>query len=71
MPELIEAERRRDPGIAAILEALGANTTVETVPIPIDCTDGFLRRFLCAPGTHARSGGAARAIELGLCAGGR
>lgn len=48
-PELIEAERRRDPPIARIAELLGGDVEVRTVPIPIDCADGFTEAFYARP----------------------
>jgi SAM-dependent methyltransferase len=47
-PELIEAERKRYPGIDRICELLGG-ARVEEVPIPIDCTDGFTEAFYARP----------------------
>jgi hypothetical protein len=48
-PELIAAERRRYPPIGAIRAALGGATEVRTVPVPIDCTDGFTEAFYARP----------------------
>ena len=49
VPELIEAERRRYPPIERICEVLGGTSTVATVPVPIDCTDGFTEAFYARP----------------------
>jgi SAM-dependent methyltransferase len=49
VPELIAAERRRYPAIDHICDVLGGATTVTTVPIPIDCTDGFTEAFYARP----------------------
>ncbi|WP_305782518.1 class I SAM-dependent methyltransferase [Symbioplanes lichenis] len=49
VPELIVAERRRYPRIAAIAAALGEGTEVAEVPIPVDCTDGFAEAFYARP----------------------
>jgi SAM-dependent methyltransferase len=47
-PALIAAERRRYPPIDRICELLGG-ATVEAVPIPIDCMDGFTEAFYARP----------------------
>jgi hypothetical protein len=49
VPELFEAERRRYPAIDTICAALDPAATVEEVPIPIDCTDGFTEAFYGRP----------------------
>jgi SAM-dependent methyltransferase len=49
VPELIAAERGRYPAIATIRALLGERTTVETVRIPADCTDGFTEAFYARP----------------------
>jgi SAM-dependent methyltransferase len=48
-PELIETERKRLPEIATIQQALGGATTVQAVPIPLDCTDGFIEAYYGRP----------------------
>ncbi len=48
-PELIVAERRRYPLIAAIGDGLGGNTDVQSVPIPLDCVDGFTEAYYGRP----------------------
>jgi hypothetical protein len=48
-PELMAAERRRYPAIDRIRAAIGESTTVLTVPIPIDCVDGFTEAFYARP----------------------
>jgi SAM-dependent methyltransferase len=48
-PELAEIERRRFPSIATICGALGEPTEVHSVPIPLDCTDGFAEAFYGRP----------------------
>ncbi|MET0790599.1 MAG: methyltransferase domain-containing protein [Polyangiaceae bacterium] len=40
-PEAIETEAARFPSLAALTEGLGGLTTVKSVPIPLDCKDGF------------------------------
>lgn len=48
-PEVIETEARRYPRPALIAELLGGETTVTTVPIPLDCTDGFGEAYYGRP----------------------
>jgi hypothetical protein len=49
VPELIAAERRRYPAIDRICDVVGGTCSVTTVPIPIDCTDGFTEAFYARP----------------------
>ena len=49
VPELLAAERARSPAIARIVDALGGRADVVTVPIPIDCVDGFSDAFYARP----------------------
>lgn len=48
-PEVIDAERRRYPDLEAVAAALGGRVEARTVPIPIDCTDGFGEAFYARP----------------------
>jgi hypothetical protein len=48
-PELIAAEYRRYPPIDKILLGLGGNTEVTTVPVPVDCVDGFTEAYYARP----------------------
>jgi SAM-dependent methyltransferase len=48
-PELIVAERRRYPAIAAVADAIGPTAEVTEVPIPIDCVDGFVEAYYARP----------------------
>jgi hypothetical protein len=48
-PELIAVERRRYPSIAAIANQLGTRTQVTTVPVPVDCIDGFTEAYYARP----------------------
>lgn len=48
-PELIAMERRRYPTIDVIAAAIGDQSTVTTIPIPIDCTDGFTEALYARP----------------------
>lgn len=48
-PELITAERRRYPAIETIRSLIGTASRVESVPVPIDCVDGFTEAFYARP----------------------
>jgi SAM-dependent methyltransferase len=48
-PELIAAEQRRYPSIAAIAQALGGEAQILTIPIPIDCADGITEAYYGRP----------------------
>jgi SAM-dependent methyltransferase len=48
-PELLAAEAKRTPAIAHIAEQIGPRSEVLTVPVPLDCTDGFLEAFYGRP----------------------
>ena len=48
-PEVIAVEARRYPAIEAISLVLGSDTTVTPVPIPLNCTDGFLEAYYGRP----------------------
>ncbi|MFB6439865.1 class I SAM-dependent methyltransferase [Streptomyces sp. NPDC056411] len=49
VPELRRAEAGRYPAIKTITDALGPGTEVHSVPIPIDCVDGFTEAFYARP----------------------
>ncbi|MFI0724194.1 hypothetical protein [Streptomyces sp. NPDC021224] len=38
---MLDTEGRRHPPIGAVTEAFGGRADVMTVPIPVDCADGF------------------------------
>lgn len=48
-PEVIAVERRRYPAISAIAAAIGTTAEVTSIPIPLDCTDGFTEAFYGRP----------------------
>ncbi len=48
-PEVIETEARRYPSVPALAEGLGGEVTVATVPIPLDCSDGFNEAYYGRP----------------------
>jgi SAM-dependent methyltransferase len=48
-PEVVNAERARYPSVKFIVDVLGGNCEVITIPIPIDCVDGFQEAFYGRP----------------------
>jgi SAM-dependent methyltransferase len=48
-PEVLAAEGRRYPPIERLREGLGGGVQVHTLPIPRDCTDGFMEAFYARP----------------------
>lgn len=48
-PEVLAAEARRYPALARIAAALGGGVTIESVPIPLDCRDGFNEAYYGRP----------------------
>jgi SAM-dependent methyltransferase len=52
-PEVIDTEARRYPSTAALADGLGGgqggSVAVATVPIPLDCTDGFNEAYYGRP----------------------
>ncbi|MEM1364024.1 MAG: class I SAM-dependent methyltransferase [Pseudomonadota bacterium] len=49
IPEVRENEARRFPPLACITKALGGNVLVESVPVPLDCRDGFNEAYYGRP----------------------
>lgn len=49
IPELFEVEAARMPPIDRVRAALGGVTDVQIVPIPADCTDGFVQALFARP----------------------
>jgi SAM-dependent methyltransferase len=49
VPEVIEAEARRYPALDHIASVLGGDVTVTTVPVALDCVDGFAEAFYGRP----------------------
>jgi SAM-dependent methyltransferase len=66
VPELVERDRRDFPEIPRLVASLGGQTRVVTVPVPANCTDGFLLAFwsrpeaVLDPGARAATSGFAR-----------
>lgn len=48
-PDVLDTEARRYPPLAGLTAALGGTVTVEPVPIPLDCTDGFNEAYYGRP----------------------
>lgn len=48
-PEVIEVEKSRYPTIEFIKNSLGGNCKVVSIPIPLDCKDGFQEAFYGRP----------------------
>jgi SAM-dependent methyltransferase len=48
-PALLAADRRRFPTVEDLVEALGAPCTVTGVPVPHDCSDGFMGAYWRRP----------------------
>ncbi|MEV0323884.1 class I SAM-dependent methyltransferase [Streptomyces sp. NPDC050658] len=48
-PEVLDTEARRYPPLNRLLAALGGTSTVQTIPIPLDCTDGFNEAYYGRP----------------------
>ena len=48
-PEVLATESARYPTLARIADALGGFVGVRTIPIPLDCTDGFNQAFYGRP----------------------
>ncbi|WP_372344106.1 class I SAM-dependent methyltransferase [Streptomyces sp. KL116D] len=48
-PDVLDTEARRHPHLATLTGALGGTVTVEPVPVPLDCTDGFNEAYYGRP----------------------
>ncbi|MFT4234512.1 MAG: class I SAM-dependent methyltransferase [Microbacterium sp.] len=48
-PDVISTERRRYPAMSQLAEGLSGTVTVDLVPIPLDCTDGFNEAYYGRP----------------------
>lgn len=49
VPSLLAGERRRFPAIGQIVTGLRNRCVVSTLPVPIDCADGFVHAFYGRP----------------------
>jgi SAM-dependent methyltransferase len=52
LPEILAADRRIFPSLDWYAPILGGRTSVTTVPIPHDCTDGFLGAYWRRPAAY-------------------
>ncbi|MEV7618350.1 class I SAM-dependent methyltransferase [Streptomyces sp. NPDC089799] len=48
-PEVLDTEARRYPSVEELAAALGGSGSVRSVPIPLDCTDGFNEAYYGRP----------------------
>ncbi|WP_406101080.1 hypothetical protein OG698_02245 [Streptomyces sp. NBC_01003] len=48
-PDVLETEARRYPPLDRLTATLGDTTTIQPVPIPLDCTDGFNETYYGRP----------------------
>ncbi|KUN09246.1 ubiquinone biosynthesis protein [Streptomyces yokosukanensis] len=48
-PDVLDTEARHHPPLHRLTAALGGTTTVQPVPIPLDCTDGFNEAYYGRP----------------------
>lgn len=48
-PEVIDVEKQRYPTISFLADALGGNCEVQSVPIPLNCVDGFQEAYYGRP----------------------
>jgi SAM-dependent methyltransferase len=49
VPEVIDTEARRYPGVDALSDGLGGPVATTVVPVPLDCTDGFNEAYYGRP----------------------
>jgi SAM-dependent methyltransferase len=49
VPEVIDIDRQCFPAIELITETLGETSSVEPVPVPSDCSDGFVEAYWARP----------------------
>ncbi|WP_405402278.1 class I SAM-dependent methyltransferase [Streptomyces sp. NBC_01104] len=48
-PDVLEIEAGRYPSLDRLTTALGGATTIQSVPVPLDCTDGFNEAYYGRP----------------------
>jgi len=48
-PEVLDTEARRYPATAELADGLGGVVTIDQVPVPLDCTDGFNEAYYGRP----------------------
>jgi len=49
VPEVIEIDSRCFPAIELVTDTLGGTASVESIPIPSDCSDGFAEAYWARP----------------------
>jgi ubiquinone/menaquinone biosynthesis C-methylase UbiE len=49
LPDLIAHARKRYPTVDSIREYLGGSSTIQTVPVPLECSDGFIESYYGRP----------------------
>ena len=49
VPDVIAHEQGRFPALEQLAAGLGGEATIEAIPIPIDCTDGFIEAYYARP----------------------
>lgn len=49
IPEALDRELSRFPRIDRLVDLLGAGTRVETIPVPLNCADGFTEAYYGRP----------------------
>jgi SAM-dependent methyltransferase len=55
LPEVLDDDRGRFPAIDEIARELGADATVEEIPIPEDCVDGFFEAYFNRPEQYLKA----------------
>jgi hypothetical protein len=48
-PEVIEINSRCFPAVELVAESLGGTVSVEPIPVPADCSDGFVEAYWARP----------------------
>ncbi len=56
LPEIVEFDRGRMPSVGQLAEWMGGQVSVVAVPIPHDCTDGFLCAYWRRPEAYLDPG---------------
>jgi hypothetical protein len=73
-PEVLDTEARRYPSTTELADGLGG-VTIDKVPVPLDCTDGFNEAYygrpeaLLAPNLYRERAGRPRPLVAGVACG--